>query len=372
MKFTCSQQSLSKALNTVSKAVTSRTTIPILKGILLKTSSDGTLTLSASDLDLSIEKKIDVNVEEEGSIVVLSKLFGDIIRKLPNETILIEEKENNNVLIKTASSEFTIVGLAADEFPNINELEEQSGVLAFDKEIFKSMVKKTSFAASIDESKGIIVGVLLEIEPDSTNMVALDGFRMAVTRESMTNAESIRIVVAAKILNEINKIVSETDDEGDIKIILSDKKAVILIENTKVVIRLLEGEFIKYKDIIPAQNQTKVAVGRSVLLESIERASLLAKEGKNNLIKFTVKNNLLTITSRSEEGNVKEEIIMEKTGEDLEIGFNSKYVIDVLKAVDDDQVLMEFNTSTTPCLVKPISGSSFEYLILPVRIASSH
>lgn len=134
----------------------------------------------------------------------------------------------------------------------------------------------------------------------------------------------------------------------------------------------MEGEFIKYKDIIPTVNQTKVIIDRPALLESIERASLLAKEGKNNLIKLIIKNNLLTITSRSEEGNVIEELIMEKTGEDLEIGFNSKYVMDVLKAVDDEKLLMEFNTSTTPCLVKPIEGDQFEYLILPVRISSNY
>ena len=372
MKFTCSQQSLSKALNTVSKAVTTRTTIPILKGILLKTSADGSLTLSASDLDLSIEKKIDVNVEEEGSVVVLSKLFSDIIRKLPNEQILIEEKENNTIMIKTNSSEFTIVGLPADEFPNINDVAENSNVLSFDKEIFKDMVKKTSFAASIDEAKGIIVGVLMEMEPDYVNMVALDGFRMAVAREEMKNAESKNIIISSKIINEVNKIVSETDPEGDINIMLNDKKAVILVDNTKVIIRLMDGEFIKYKDILPKVNKTKVEIGRAVLLESIERASLLAKEGKNNLIKLSIKNNLMTITSKSEEGNVKEEIIMEKTGDDLEIGFNSKYVIDVLKAVDDEQVMMEFNTSTTPCLVKPLTGNRYEYLILPVRIASNY
>lgn len=134
----------------------------------------------------------------------------------------------------------------------------------------------------------------------------------------------------------------------------------------------MEGEFIKYKDIIPTVNQTKVIIDRPALLESIERASLLAKEGKNNLIKLIIKNNLLTITSRSEEGNVIEELIMEKTGEDLEIGFNSKYVMDVLKAVDDEKILMEFNTSTTPCLVKPIEGDPFEYLIFPVRISSNY
>lgn len=372
MKFTCDQQSLSKALNTVSKAVSSKTTMPILKGILLKATADGVLTLAASDLDLSIEKKIDVQVESEGSIVVLSKLFSDIVRKLPNEEILIEEKENNTVLIKTASSEFTIVGIAADEFPNIGELEEKSGSLLFNKETFKNMIKKTSFAASVDESKGIIIGVLFEIASDSINMVALDGFRMAVSREPMENNETKNIIVAAKILNEVNKIVSETDEDGDINMILSDKKAVILVENTKIVIRLLEGEFIKYKDIIPANNPTRVFINRSLLMESIERASLLAKEGKNNLIKLTMRNDLLTITSRSEEGNVKEEINMEKTGEDLEIGFNSKYVLDVLKAIDDEQVAMEFNTSTTPCLVKPLEGDRFEYLILPVRISSNY
>lgn len=372
MKFTCSQQTLAKALNTVSKAVTSRTTLPILKGILMKASSDGTLTLSASDLDLSIEKKLEVNVEEEGEIVVLSKLFSDIIRKLPNEDILIEEKENNTVLIKTSYSEFTIVGLEADEFPNINDAEDDFSTISFDTETFKNMIRKTSFAASIDESKGIIVGVLIEIEPDGINMVALDGFRMAVAREKMKNEESRKIVVSAKILNDVNKIISESDDEEDTKIMFSSKKAVIFIENTKIIIRLLEGEFIKYKDIIPTVNPTKVIVERPALLESIERASLLAKEGKNNLIKLIIKNNLLTITSRSEEGNVIEELIMEKTGEDLEIGFNSKYVMDVLKAVDDEKILMEFNTSTTPCLVKPMEGEEFEYLILPVRISSNY
>ena len=130
----------------------------------------------------------------------------------------------------------------------------------------------------------------------------------------------------------------------------------------------MEGEFIKYRDIIPEENTTKVISGRDILLESIERASLLAKEGKNNLIKITIKNDLMTITSRSEEGNVKEEIIIEKTGNDIEIGFNSKFVIDVLKAVDDDKLSLNFKTGVSPCVIKPVEGDKYEYLILPVRI----
>lgn len=373
MKFTCSQHTLSKALNTVSKAVSAKTTIPVLKGILLKATPDGRLILSASDLELSIEKEIDINVESEGSIVVFAKLFGDIIRKLPNEEILIEEKENCTLLIKTSSSEFTIVGADPEEFPDIEELEDNSNLISFDKDVFKNMIAKTSFSASIDESKGIIVGVLLEIDEDSVSMVSLDGFRMAIAREELAGGETMKLVIPAKILNEVSKIISESEEEeGNISLAINEKKAIILIDSTKVVVRLLEGEFIKYRDIIPTDNKTIVQVGRTALQSGIERASLLAKEGKNNLIKLTIEQNLITITSKSEEGNVKEEIIMEKTGDDLEIGFNSKYVLDVLKAIDDDEVKMEFNTSTTPCLVKPLEGRSFEYLILPVRITSTY
>jgi DNA polymerase III subunit beta len=371
MKFSCNQQILSKALNTVSKAVTIRTTIPILKGILLKATTDGKLILAASDLDLSIEKNIDVNVEKEGSVVVLAKLFGDIIRKLPNEEIYFELQDNGNVMIKTSQSEFRIIGLAAEEFPNIGEVEDVTNQLAFNKDIFKEMIRKTAFCASIDESKGVIVGVLMELEERKVNMVALDGFRMAVTRENMINKEEGKVIIPAKILNEINKILSENEKEEEVNIIISNKKAVILLERTKIVIRLLEGEFIKYKEIIPKENPIKIIVSRNDMVEAIERASLLAKEGKNNLIKCKVEENLFTITSRSDEGTVKEEIIVEKEGENIEIGFNSKYLIEALRAIDDDKVVLEFKTGTTPCLLKPISGQQYEYLILPVRISSN-
>lgn len=368
MKFTCSQQTLAKALNTVSKAVSTRTTLPILKGILLEAKADGTLILTASDLEISIQKKVEAEVQQEGSVVVISKLFGDIIRKLPNEDISIEETEDNNILIKTNSSEFTVMSLPVEEFPKIGEKENNSKPLVFDREIFKDMVRKTAFAASIDESKGILVGILTEINEDAVNMVSLDGFRLALAKEKMNSAEESKFIISAKIMNEISKIVSDDDTDSDINIFLGDKKAVFNIGNTEVVLRLMEGEFIKYRDIIPSDGTINVKVGKEILLESIERASLLAKEGKNNLIKMTIKNDLLTVTSRSEEGNVKEQIVMEKIGDDLEIGFNSKFVIDVLKVIDDEEISMVFKTGTSPCVVRPVEGDDYEYLILPVRI----
>lgn len=368
MKFTCNQQILSKAINTVSKAVTNRTTIPILKGILLK-AKDNKLILTASDLDLSIEKIIDTHVSEEGEVVVLSKLFGEIIRKLSNDEITIEVKEENNVTIECGSSQFNIVCFPADEFPNIGEIQEQSK-LVLNRELFKEMIRKTSFAASIDESKGVIVGVLIELEENSLNMVALDGFRMATLREEMRNFEEKRIIITSKILNEISKIISEVEDD-DIGIILDNKKAVVVLEGTRIVLRLLEGEFIKYKDIIPKECKTTVVINKADFLESIERASLFAKEGKNNLVKLSIAENDMTITSRSEEGNVKENVIVSTYGEGLDIGFNSKYLIDVLKVIDDESIKLELNTSVSPCLVKPIEGDKYIYLILPVRLSGN-
>ena len=233
------------------------------------------------------------------------------------------------------------------------------------------MIKKTSFAASIDESKGIIVGVLVEMEEESLNMVALDGFRMAITREVMKNEEKKKIIIAARILNEINKIISENEDSKDIYLILDEKKAVFLLDETKIVLRLLEGDFIKYNDILPKEHKTRVVVNRNEMLGSIERASLLAKEGKNNLIKLSIFRDKIIITSRSEEGNVKEEVFIEKEGVDLDIGFNSKYILDVLKAINDESLVMEFNTSVSPCMIKPLEGREFEYLVLPVRISAN-
>jgi len=369
MKFICSQQSLSKALNTVSKAVTSRTTIPILKGILLKASSDGKLVLSASDLDISIEKTLsDINVEKEGEIVVLSKLFTDIVRKLPNEDIIIEQLEDMNISIKTSSAEFNILGISSEEFPATGNIEEEEKIV-FGKELLKDMIRKTVFSASIDDSKGIITGVLIELEEKSINMVALDGFRMAVVREEMKNDKKKRIIISGKILGEINKIIADVESEEDIEFIMSKNKAVLIFENIKIVIRLLEGEFIKYKDILPNEKKCEIKVNKILLHESMERAAILSREGKNNLIKFIINENLLTITSRSEEGNVRENIDITKEGIDLEIGFNSKYIIEVLKAINDEEILMQMVSSVKPCVVKPVSGNNYEYLILPVRIS---
>ena len=369
MKFTCSQAALSKAVNTVSKAVSTRTTIPILKGLLLSV-KENKLIITASDLDLSIETKIDVSESEEGSLVVSAKLFSEIIRRLPNAPIKVEQDDKENLLLSCLSSDFSIVALPADEFPSIGFVSEENKINV-KKEAFKELIKKTTFSASIDEKKGILVGCLIEFKEKEIKMVALDGFRMALAKEDINIGQNKSIVVPARILNEINKIVVEIIEDEDIVLLIDEKKMEIKTEETRVISRLMEGDFIKYNDIIPKTYKTRCLVEREEFLNSIERASLLAKEGKNNLIKVSVENGSIIITSRSEEGNVKEEISTELEGEDIVIGFNSKYIMDVLKAVNDEEIVLEMTTSTSPCLIKPVEGDRFINLVLPVRIVAN-
>ena len=368
MKFVCGKQELSKALNVVSKAVTSRTTIPVLKGILMKTTEDGKLTLSASDLDISIQDTIDVEVKEAGSIIVLAKLFEEIIRKLPGSEISIESDDDYKVTIHCMNSNFNINGMSPDEFPVMNQLTDPTDSVVIEKRVFKDMIDKTSFAASIDESRGIITGLLVEIGDGNITMVGIDGYRIAINRRSIPEIHKHEFVISAKILSEISKIMSDSEEGDTGTLYLGEKKAVFSFDNIQAEMKLLDGKFVPYKDVIDKTSSITVNVEKLLLMESVERASLLARAGKNNLIKMTLNGNVMTISSDSEEGRVKEDIAVMKDGADLTIGFNANYLIDVLKAIDDDEITMMFNKGTDPCIIKSPEGEKYEYLILPVRI----
>jgi DNA polymerase-3 subunit beta len=374
------QSDLTKALSIVSRAVTSRTTIPILKGILIEAKEENMLSLSASDLDISIETRIKADVSEEGSIVLPSKLFGDIVRKMPQGDVSFRENENGSVDIKCLKTEFKIMGVSPEEFPKIYG-EMKGKKISLDKGMLKEMIRKTCFAASVDETRGIITGVLMELKKDSINMVSLDGFRMAVVREQMKNEEETEIIIPAGIMSEVGRIISDTEEEkkhekereeekGVFEIAIDEKRIVFDLKNTIVVSRLLEGVFVKYEDIIPKEYKTTLLLNKEDLRESVERASVLIREGKNNFIKMELSDGKIILTSKNEEGFFKDEITAEQTGENMEIGFNAKFIMDALKAISDEEIKMEFNTSVKPCLIKPTEGRKYEYLILPIRLAS--
>jgi len=366
VKIFCSQRNLNNSVNIVQKAVSTKTTLPILKGILLE-ASNNKLKLVGNDLDIGIENTIDCEVIEEGSIVISSKLFGDIIRKLPDADVMIEVDSSNNVTIKCQNSEFKLIGQSSLEFPELPYIEKDNNYL-ISQDLLKNMIRQTIFATSQDETRPILTGVLIETNENNISMVAIDGYRLALRKAYINTNITNKAVIPNKTLNEVIRIIGN-DCDGDVEISFTDKHILFTINETKIISRLLEGEFINYKQIIPKECKSKVLVKTNDLLDSIERASLLAKEGKNNLIKLSIKDDIIDISSNVEIGSVKELVNIKLEGEDIEIGFNSKYLIEALKVIDSESIIMEFTTSVSPCIIKPSDNNNYTYLVLPVRLS---
>ncbi len=367
MKIVCKQKALAVSINTVQKAVSSKTTMPVLKGILIETQDDQ-LKLVGTDLELGIESYIDANIIKPGSIVISSKILGDIIRKLPDSEVEIQVDDDNNIIIKCEESEFNLIGQSALEFPELPEIEKDYKY-GIPQDLLKNMIKQTTFATAIDETRPVLTGVLMEIKDNIISMVALDGYRLALRQGTIKNTADIKAVIPGKTLNEIYKIIVEENND-DIEIYFTDKHVLFHMKKTIVISRLLDGEFINYKQIIPNEFNSKIKVNTKNLSDSIERASLLAKEGKNNLIKFSVKDEKMVISSNSELGKVFESVFIELEGEDIEIGFNSKYFLDALRIIDSEELYLNFTTSVSPCILKPTDNNNYTYLVLPVRITN--
>ncbi|MFT9497284.1 DNA polymerase III subunit beta [Anaerosolibacter sp.] len=365
MKFICSQKNLSASINIVQKAVSTKTTLPILRGILIE-ACDQKLKLVGTDLEVGIEHYIDADILSEGSIVISSRLLGDIIRKFPDADVEVEVDETNTMTIKCANSEFTLIGQPSVEFPELPAVEEEN-TYEIPQDLLKNMIRQTAFATALDETRPILTGVLMEIQEGIINMVALDGYRLSLRQGNIKADFNNKAVIPGKTLNEIHRILSE-EENAKVDIFFTDKHVLFQMANVRVISRLLEGEFINYKQIIPKDFKSRVKVKTRDLLDSIERASLLAREGKNNLIKFSVKDEMMTITSNAEIGRVYENLRIELEGEDIDIGFNSKYFLDALKILDSDEIYLDFTTNVSPCIIKPTDTNNYTYLVLPVRL----
>lgn len=364
MKFVCEKSKLIEAISTVQKAVTGKTTLPILEGILVNC-KNGLLTLTATDLDLGIETKVDCNVASDGSVVLNARLFGEIIRKLPDMDIQVEIDSSFNTIITCGKSKFNLVGQNPDEYPELPVINENA-MYHIPQDLIKNMIRQVIFATAQDETRPILTGVLFEVRDGLLSMVALDAYRLALRRSNIGPANNISAVIPGKTLNEVSKILNMSDDE--VSITFTPNHILFNLGSTRVISRLLDGEFINYRQIIPEEYKMRVKVETRALLDSIERASLLAKEGKTNLIKMDISEQCMAITSNSQLGNVYEEVPVTLEGDGLQIAFNSKYFIDVLKIMDDEEVYLEFSSSVSPCIMKTVDDDGYIYLILPVRL----
>lgn len=369
MKIKINQNELNKAINIVQKAVSTRTPLPILTGILIE-AKNNMLILTATDLELGIKTYVPCQIEEEGSVVVQSRLIGDFVRKLPsNSYVFIETKENNNMEIKCLNSEINILGNSAAEYPD-NTFDNEGESINIKAETLKDLIRHTYFASAQENIKPIFTGCLIEIRNNICTMAALDGYRMAVKKEFIDYKGEISVVVPSKTLLEILRIIEESKDET--QMVISESHISFKIENTIIISNLLEGKFIDYQGIIKDNYVSLVKVNTADIKDSIERASLLARDDKNNLIILDIKDMNMQINSASEYGNVEENISIEKEGEDIRIGFNSKYILDYLKVVDSETISLNLIGKNNPCFIKEENEENNEnyiYMVLPVRIS---
>ena len=308
MIFTCEKQEILEGISIVQKAITGKSTMPILEGIYIKTNEmESSLTLIGSDMDVSIQTTVNANIIEQGSIVIDAKIFGEIIRKLPNSTIKIETIENQVIRITCEKSVFDVVYMNTNEFPELPEINEDLKI-SVNQNILKNMIKGTSFAIAQDETRPILQGILFEVKNKNLNLVALDGYRLAIKSEFLDSDIEIEVVIPGKTLNEVSKILEDVDDIVDIT--FTNNHILFNLEKTKIISRLLEGKFINYNSLLPQEHKLSLSVNRQELQNSIERASLMAKDGNTNLIKLDIQQDNLIISSNSQLGKVREEISM--------------------------------------------------------------
>lgn len=365
MIFVCNKINLQEAITIAQKAITGKSTMPILEGLYIE-AKNNTVTLIGSDKDVSIETKLDAEIIEPGKLVVDAKIFGEIIRKLPNDKVKIATEENNCIKIECQKSEFDLLHMSADEFPSLPKINEKM-VFDIPQGLLKNMIKGTSFAIAQDETRPILQGILFEIKDSNLNLVALDGYRLALRKEIIESNNEISAVIPGKTFNEVAKILEDSNEI--VNITFTTNHILFNMGQTKVISRLLEGEFINYESLLPKEHKILVSVDKQSLQNGIERASLMAKEGNSNLVKFDINYDTMVITSNSQLGKVREEVAIEMQGEDVQIAFNSKYLLDVLKNMEEDKIKIELTSSVTPCIIKNQNSNSSEYLVLPVRIA---
>lgn len=366
MIFSCEKQDLLNAVSTVMKAAATKSSVPVLEGILLST-DDNSLVLTANDLSMGIECKIPAEVKVNGSVVASdAKIFAEIVRKLPDDIIYFEVSENLNTVIKCQKSVYNIIGLNPAEFPELPDIKEKTKI-TIDGKLLKSMLRQTAYAISTRPEKPVLTGALFNVENGYLTVVALDGFRMALRKEQVEAENPEKFIIQGKTLHDLIRILK--DEEVPVTIKVTDKYVLFEYENTKIISRLIEGEYFNYKSIIPNDFKIKTTAYLSDIISCVERTDpIVSVDVLKNPVRIKIKNDTLSIDCITSTGKVHDVIEIEDSGGELEIGFNQKYLLDALSSCECDRITLEFNGSLNPCIIKPVSGDSFLFMVLPVML----
>lgn len=367
MKLICSKSSLLNGVQIVSKAVPNKTTMSILECILID-ASNGEIKLTANDMELGIETIIDGKIEEKGIIALDSKIFLDIVRKLPDSEITIKSDDSCKVLITCEKLEFNIIGKSGEDFSYLPVVEKNDGILV-SQFTLKEVVRQTIFSIADNDNNKLMTGELFDINGSELKVVSLDGHRISIRKIKLKNTyEPKKVVVPGKTLNEISKILSG-DADKDVNIYFTAKHIVFEFNNTVVVSRLIEGEYFRIDQMLSSDYETKVKINKKEFLDCIDRATLLVKEGDKKPIIINMTDNSMELKINSIIGSMNENIDIDKNGKDMMIGFNPKFLIDALRVIDDEEIEIYLVNPKAPCFIKD-AEENYIYLILPVNFTT--
>lgn len=364
MKIKCSKSSLSNGIQTVLRAVPSKTSMTILECILLTADEEG-IKLTANDMELGIETIIDGEVLVAGEIAIEAKIFSDIVRSLPDSEIFIETDDNYLTNIKCEKSIFNINGRSTDEFSYLPLLDKVNP-LVITQYSLKNIINQTIFSISDNDTNKIMTGELFDIKNNRFKVVSLDGHRISLRSIELNNEyEDKKVIIPGKTLKEVSKILTG-DIDKDVYVYFTDNNVIFEFDKTTVVSRVIEGQYFNVDQMIFNDYETKVVVNKQQLLSSIQRSTLFVKEGDKKPIKVNIDDSSLTININSEIGSMDDELEIEKTGKDLLIGFNPKLLIDALRVIEDEEITIYMVNSKAPCIIKN-SDESYIYLVLPIN-----
>ncbi len=366
MKISCLRSDLQTAISNVSRAVSGKSTIPALEGVLVKAHGDK-LNISGYNLEIGITTDIDSTVTEEGEIVISAKLFLDIVRNLPEEILTIETDDRLIVYINCGAADYKITGMSPVEYPDLPTFEQTDNITISSK-ILREMIRQTVYAVSDNMAKPIYTGSLFEVENGVLTIVAIDGYRMAIRREQVDCASENSFVVPGKTQMEILKLLG--DDDEPVNIIIGQRHITFCVRSYRVISRLIEGIFIDYKTTIPKTNKTEVVINTRRLMDSVERMSLMNNERMQSPVRCKFLDEEIKFSCASAVGSANDTIRVTVAGEQVEIGFNNRYMLDALKNADTDEVRLVLNGPISPIVIKPVQGDSFLCIVVPMRLAN--
>lgn len=364
MHIICPREELQKGVSIVSKAVSNKTTMPILECILIQT-KEGRILMTANDMELGIETEIHGMIEDNGRIAIDAKIFSEIVRRLPDNMVSIETDSNDTVNIQCEKIKFSIPGKNADEFTFLPEVE-RLNCITLSQFTLKEIIRQTIFSISDNENNKMMSGELLEINGNNLRIVSLDGHRISIRKVQLKDSYSpIKVVVPGKTLNEVSKIVSGGSD-SEVRLYFTNNQVLFEFDDTIVVSRLIEGDYFRIDQMLNSDYDTKLTVNKKEMLSCIDRTTMLIKESDKKPIIIGITDGNMEVKLNSAYGSMKEDLAIEKKGKDIMIGFNPKFLIDALRVIDDETVDIYMINPKAPCFIKDEDGS-YIYLILPVN-----